>query len=59
MPRPPRADAAAVNVVVRFSPDELAAVRRLAGKASVSAFLRLLVAEEDRRRARRKARSKP
>jgi hypothetical protein len=55
MARPPRADGAAANVVARFSPDELAAARRLASarKLTVSGLLRALVAEEHARRKRK------
>lgn len=51
MPRPPRAEATAANVVVRFSPDELAALDRLAAGRGMdrSALLRALVAEEAER----------
>lgn len=56
MPRPPRNEAAAANVVARFSPDELAAAKRLAVKrgVTVSELLRALVAEELTRAARRR-----
>lgn len=61
MPRPPRADAAAVNVVVRFSPLELGVALRLAEEArsvSLSAFLRALVAAEAERQTGKRGRPK-
>lgn len=58
MGRPARADGAAANVVVRFSPDELEAAKRLAvgRKVTVSALLRALVDEEGERCRRKKKR---